>query len=48
MQQQPGILEPAEADSPSIGRRRFTEALMRRGGLRACWAAPPLPLEHEG
>jgi hypothetical protein len=25
MQQQPGILQPAEADSPSIGRRRFTE-----------------------
>jgi hypothetical protein len=23
--QQPGILQPAEADSPSIGRRRFTE-----------------------
>jgi hypothetical protein len=23
--QQPGILQPAEADSTSIGRRRFTE-----------------------
>jgi hypothetical protein len=23
--QQPGILQPAEADSQSIGRRRFTE-----------------------
>jgi hypothetical protein len=23
--QQPGILQPAEADTPSIGRRRFTE-----------------------
>jgi hypothetical protein len=32
--QQPGILQPAEADSQSIGRRRFTERvatpLMRR------------------
>jgi hypothetical protein len=27
--QQPGILQPAEADSPSIGRRRFTEQLRR-------------------
>jgi hypothetical protein len=26
MQQQPGILQPAEADSQSIGRRRFTES----------------------
>jgi MarR-like DNA-binding transcriptional regulator SgrR of sgrS sRNA len=25
--QQPGILQPAEADSTSIGRRRFTELL---------------------
>jgi hypothetical protein len=25
MQPQPGILQPAEADSTSIGRRRFTE-----------------------
>jgi hypothetical protein len=26
--QQPGILQPAEADSQSIGRRRFTEYLL--------------------
>eukprot|EP01047_Picozoa_sp_COSAG01_P085782 COSAG01_NODE_18997_length_1037_cov_1.536741_1_plen_74_part_10 len=30
MQQQPGILQqPAEADSPSIGRRRFTAEVRR-------------------
>jgi hypothetical protein len=28
--QQPGILQPAEADSQSIGRRRFTELLAVR------------------
>jgi hypothetical protein len=27
--QQPGILQPAEADSPSIGRRRFTEKMSK-------------------
>jgi hypothetical protein len=28
--QQPGILQPAEADSTSIGRRRFTEVRFGR------------------
>jgi hypothetical protein len=33
--QQPGILQPAEADSTSIGRRRFTEMRTRaREGAR--------------
>ena len=29
--QQPGILQPAEADSPSIGHRRFTEHACAQG-----------------
>jgi hypothetical protein len=47
--QQPGILQPAEADSPSIGRRRFTElagALCTRMAIEkkeknnaGCWLA---------
>eukprot|EP01049_Picozoa_sp_SAG25_P007474 SAG25_NODE_613_length_6536_cov_28.178033_6_plen_88_part_00 len=31
MQQQPGILQPAEADSTSIGRRRFTSLSKGKG-----------------
>jgi hypothetical protein len=30
--QQPGILQPAEADSPSIGHRRFTVSTVTEAG----------------
>jgi hypothetical protein len=33
--QQPGILQPAEADSQSIGRRRFTETIAPLTGAAA-------------
>jgi hypothetical protein len=43
--QQPGILQPAEADSQSIGRRRFTEqAAFSSGWNSACWLAQPKPI----
>jgi hypothetical protein len=35
--QQPGILQPAEADSQSIGRRRFTET----AHYMYCWTLLP-------
>jgi hypothetical protein len=43
--QQPGILQPAEADSPSIGRRRFTEKAAASIGGSCCLllaGCPPL------
>eukprot|EP01047_Picozoa_sp_COSAG01_P034905 COSAG01_NODE_2644_length_7322_cov_10.222899_6_plen_99_part_00 len=40
--QQPGILQPAEADSTSIGRRRFTEQIER--SQLWLWAMGRLPL----
>jgi hypothetical protein len=39
--QQPGILQPAEADSPSIGRRRFTEIAPAGSRVMTARAAPP-------
>jgi hypothetical protein len=41
--QQPGILQPAEADSTSIGRRRFTEQQRAGNQDRRSDPIPPQP-----